>query len=327
MTSLPLQNGALFIDNSFLEHLQTCPRLLQYTNLLRRIPVQGSEGASFGTAGHLVLEHRYRHYGTDLMSGIDKCEVEQSAILEKYFTDHPPKEDSFRHLNWAQELFIKRYNQKYPIEPFNLLRGADGKPVVELSFSLPFAWFNEQGQVVTTLSDAPGWTPIYYSGKIDLPIMQDGHLFVLDHKSLFYLNDAAMEELSVSPQQIGYCWAFWKATGQRPLGFIVNGIRTRPMPDKPKNGVAAWWEEAFLRHKEYLMPWHYEEWERNTLALMEEFLFHARNDYFPLKRKWCHGKYGKCGMWEVCRSPETQRLEYLQSDNFMHNEWSPLKKV
>jgi hypothetical protein len=333
---LPLHEGAIIIDNSFLELLQTCPRLLEYDRVLRKRTASARPALNFGGAGHLVLEHRYKNYGADLNDPVEvlKCEQEQLDILTKHFNATPNPEDDWRNLNWAVEIFIKRYNSRYAVEPFNLLTGSDGKPLVEQSFAIPIAAYETkeaggEGVIypITSLDDIRREidVPIIYAGKIDLPVSWDGSIFIGDHKTSSVLGDSVWDDLRVSPQQIGYSWAYWRSTGVMPIGFFVNAIRVRPMPDKPKGGHAAWWEENFQRLKEYISPDHLIEWEFNTLSLIEEFLWHHGRGYFPMKRKWCCGKYGRCAMYEVCYTPFKQREELLNTSLFVDNDWSPLK--
>lgn len=333
MKTLPLTEGAFVVDNSLLEQLQTCPRLLEYQQIRRRTLSASRPALDFGSAGHLVLEHRYRHYGTDLDPlTLIECEQGQAQVLADFYAAHPQPEDSFRNLNWAMEVFVKHYNERYPIEPFNLLADANDKPMVELSFAIPFAfWDTEEEALVPSvgpsgLDPLPSLVPILYSGKIDLPVLWDESVIIVDHKTTSVLGERFWDDLRVSPQQLGYCWAFWKLTGKMPLGFCVNAIRTSPMPMKPKNGIGAWWEESFSRMKEYINETHLNEWHHNCFALIEEMFWHAGRDYFPMKKKWCVGKYGKCQFYEVCYTPLAQRDELLASSAFEDYTWSPLKK-
>ncbi len=329
---LPLINGALHIDNSFLELLQTCPRALEYKQLRKREIVATRVGMNFGTALHLALDWRYRTYGADLQQhSIVQCEQEQSTILEQYFSANPCPEDDHRGMNWAMDL-VKRYNVRYQVEQFNLLRDDKG-PIVEVPFAVRFGLYLLSGklipanQVVDKDLELPHiW--IFYTGKIDLPISWDGSLFIMDHKTTSVLGQSFWDDLRISPQQLGYCWAYKQLTGQQPIGFVVNAIRTNLPPLKPiKQTIAQWWEDSLSRMKEYITTTHLDEWHRNTFALVEEFLWHHSRSFMPQKKKWCVGKYGKCAYYEVCYAPEHQRDELLKSEAFTDYDWSPLKGV
>lgn len=333
---LPLKEGSLFIDNSFLETFQECPRLVEYSQLLRRQRKDTKPGINFGSAGHLVLDYRYSLFGPDLPDSTEdlhKLTSNQSRLLAAHFDKAPQPEGDWRDLNWAHEVFVHRYNRKYPVEPFSLIQDPQGNPMVETPFAILFAAVDPMSQNLIRVSDEtlfnPGeeladWIKIFYSGRIDLPVLWDNALFVLDHKCVSILGESSMDTYRVSPQQIGYAWAFWKLSGTQPLGFVMNLIRTKSLPLKPKNGLDAWWEESFYRMKEYLQPRHFIEWEYNTFALMEEFFWHYFRQYFPLKRVWCSGKYGRCAFYDVCYSDPASRDLLLAQDTFVDNTWSPL---
>lgn len=313
LPDLPLEDGVFFIDNSFLEWLTTCPRGCEYNRLRKRIPAADRPSLNFGTAIHAALEHRYRYH----QANIPDLELEkaQAQILEECFRQKPPPEDDFRNLNWAIEVNHK-YNEHTSFEPFNLLLDNEGKPLVELSFALPLYVYE---------ASPTKRIQIYYTGRIDLPTMWDGQIIVGDHKTTSILGTTFFDDLRVSPQQVGYCWAFQKLTGKKVSGFFINAIRVRPAPAKPKGGFEAWWAESFQRHKEYLLPHTLEEWHTNVIALIDEFFWHYSRQFFPQKKKWCCGKYGRCQYYDVCDTPPNHRGLMLSSTLFTDNIWSPLK--
>lgn len=317
---LPLVDGALFIDNSFLEALTTCPRKLQYDRLLKRRPIAEKSALSFGSAIHLALEHRYKNLKNSSPTILD--EQDQAELLQKYFASNIMPEEDHRQLNFAVEL-VKRYNAKYQVEPFNLLTDKDGKVMVELSFALPlFEYTLEERTDIGHYHQKQ--VPIYYTGRIDLPVLWDGQIIIIDHKTASMLGDYYFDSQRISPQYEGYSWAFEQLTGQKVSGFCINAIRTKAQPVKPRSSWDEWWNECFARHKEYLKPGQLEEWKKNTIALINEFFFHYQNDFMPQKKKACT-MYGKCQYYDVCYLPEENRNVVLQSDQFTTNDWSPLK--
>src|ERR1035437_1735918 len=132
MKPLPLTNGHLFIDNSTLELLTTCPRSMEYAKLEKRIINAPSPALDFGSAIHLALEERYKNH----IKPDEECYTAQAKVITDFFEANPPSNDEPRSANWALEV-IKHYNQQYHTEPFNLLLDSEGKPLVELSFALP----------------------------------------------------------------------------------------------------------------------------------------------------------------------------------------------
>lgn len=320
MDSLPLNKGALFVDNSFIESLD-CPRLCEHRFLDRRVSASDKAGMNFGTAGHLVWALRYRKYGTKQPD--DWLAARQAKLLEWYFKRHPQPEDDHRNLNWAVELFVKRYNERYAVEPFNLLVDKGGRPLVEMPFALHL--FDFVGEYLPNL---PKVLPIYYCGRIDLPIVRDNCIFVMDHKTTGLIGDRFWDKLRVAPQMHGYCWAFPQLveTKMQVAGFYVNAIRTSRQPAKPKNGLATWWEEALDRNCEYVRPDQIEEWRENTIALVSDFLFQYARGFLQQKKTQCVN-FGRCEYYDVCRLPKAERQFALASPAFVDNTWTPLKRL
>lgn len=339
---LPLTNGAFVFDNTMLEVYGECSRKSEYSQFRRRLARAWRPGLDFGTALHLCLEHRYAKYGADLSpETLPLCEAEQVKILEQHFAANPPESNDWRGLNWAHTLFVKEYNKRYALEPFNLLtHEVDGKvvPMVEVPFAIKFAYLNPQNGVLhlTEQGFAHPLTPVIFAGKIDLPVLWDERLFIMDHKTTSMLGDRAAKQYAVSPQQAGYSYAWWKTTGQVPTGFVVDLVRTKEPPlyvskpeevKKGKKSVEAWMDESFYRCKEYIDERHLSEWEQNTLAILDRMFWEYNRGYFPLNRNNCIGKYGECMFYNVCNTqPASSRLEMLESDSCMDNVWTPLKQ-
>jgi len=304
---LPLKDGVFEIDNSFLEALTTCPRKLEYSRLLKRQPSADKPALSFGTAIHHALEWRYKTLKNTPPSVLDEAAC-LNDVLTPYFTANPAPEEDHRTLSFAFEVF-QEYNKRYHVEPFQLMLDPAGKVITELSFSLPFGTFCN--------------IPVAYTGRIDLPVIWDGQIIILDHKTTSMLGNYYFDGQKISPQYEGYAWAFEKATKQQVAGFAINAIRTKAPPAKPRTGWQTWWDEGFMRHKEYLRPGQLDEWFANTQALVNEFFFHYNNDYMPTKKKACT-MYGKCAYYDVCYLDPMSRAGMLRSDEFQDNEWSPL---
>lgn len=302
---LPLTDGAFLIDNSTLELLTTCPRALFYNSFLKREFAAARPALNFGGGIHAALEYRYRSRGN---SGADyTLEVEQAKVLEDYFLAHPQPEGDFRQVNHAIEV-IKGYNARYPVEQFSVLLDESGLPIVELSFMLELATING--------------IRVFYTGRIDLPFTEHGHIYIMDHKTTSSLGQQKEKEFLMSAQMRGYCWAFAKATGKECSGYRVNLIRVRP-PAKSRPSLSQ--ADDFERIPYYLRPGEIEEWRTNTIALIEELFWHASRDYFPMKTRWCSAFTG-CQYFEVCSGAPHERDGQLASSLYTDKVWSPLNK-
>lgn len=336
LPSLPLIDGCLFIDNSgFMEGVSTCSRYLQYKTLNLRVSAGEKSALNFGSAIHLALEHRYRHYKNQPVD--QKYYDDVANLLTKFFEEHPTPGDDWRSLNFCMEM-VRKYNEKYESEEFNLLVDDKGEVMVELAFALPL--FEYRGPACPTIIEG-GLTkhapiPVIYTGRIDLPISLEGSIYVMDHKTSSQLGGQFWKEMKMTAQMRGYVWAFQELTGKKVSGFMVNGLRTKEVPKYVESGktysrggksstAESWWGETFQRERFILKPGEIDEWKRNTIDLVEEFFFHYFRDYMPLKTKWCN-IYGQCPYYDVCTLAEEDRGMFLASGLFTDNIWSPLKQ-
>ncbi len=326
LPSLPLIDGALFVDNSMLELLTTCPRALQYNRFERRIAAVSKPSLSFGSAVHLALEHRYKTYKNLTPDAVLDSEV--SDLLTKFFEENPVGED-YRNLNWAQKI-VKKYNEKYDIEPFQLMVGPDGQPLVELSFALPLFTHYIYHPEGADLCD-PIAVPVIYTGRIDLPVLWDSQLFIIDHKTTSMIGQQFFDKMKMSAQQKGYCWAFEQLTGKKVHGYCINAIRVKEPPlslgkegGRTKQTEATWWNDSFQRERYFLQPGEMEEWKTNCIALIEEMFYHYQKGLLPMKTAWC-SQFGRCQYYDVCSLPASDRNLMLESGMFTENLWNPLK--
>jgi hypothetical protein len=347
---LPLIDGCLWIDNSsWIEEFSTCYRRLQYRSLAKRVSAADKPALNLGTAFHMAMELRYSLYQNKPVD--EQYYNDLSTILTEFFESHPPPADDWRNLNWCMEI-VRHYNDKNGLEEFSLL--TYNKPIicphcagmrpclwcrnvgtrsvmVELPFAVPlFTWQND------TVGDLPQFIPVMYSGRIDLPHVLDGSVWVKDYKTSSMMGDMFWNEMRMSSQQKGYVWAFSKLTGLDVKGYVVDGIRTKEPPQyvlaskqstKGKSqSPEQWWNESLVRERFYCDSAKLAEWHGNVVDMVEEFLWHYQRDYMPMKTKWC-SQYGKCTYFDVCQLDPTDRPMLLASGQFTDNIWSPLNKV
>ena len=365
---LPLINGCLFIDNSgWMEGMSTCHRYLEYKSLHLRIPAAEKPSLNFGSAQHLMAELRYVRYQSRPVD--DLYFQDLASIFTEFFEAHPAQSEDWRNVNWAMEV-ARRYNSKYLTEDFNLLKydtpiacpvckgigyivkdktdtkcpfclgSAKREIMVELPFALPLftyrGYMNEpQGEVIERTSDNRYLCdiPVFYTGRIDLPVVIDGNIYVMDHKNMSQLGDMFWNEQRMTSQQRGYVWAFQTLTGKPVHGYMINAIRTKEPPQyvsentkKGKYTPESWWDESFQRQRFLIKPFELEEWKNNTIDLVEEFFWHYSRGCMPMKTKWC-SSYGKCPYFDVCLLDSRDRGQMLASGLFTDNTWSPLNKT
>ena len=331
----------------------TCPRALRYKQLDRRIPIAESAALNFGSAIHLALEYRYRHYESSPVDVFYQDGL--TPILSQHFDEHPTPMDDWRTINWCMEL-VNKYNDRYGQEEFSLLRYKEPKACPQCqgngwrwkegTASLPCYWCHGLGktEVMVELpfalslfetTHAGKKIHIMYTGKIDLPNVKEGGIWVDDHKSASQLGPSFFERMKMSSQQKGYAWAFEQLTGEKVVGFEINAIRSKEPPQYVINGTEnkrgksqspeMWWKETFQREKYRLRPDDLVEWKGNVINILEEFLWNYARGVAPMKTMWCN-QFGRCPYYDVCSMEQQDRGVYLASGLFTDNTWSPLKQ-
>ncbi len=308
-----------------MEGLMSCDRLLEYKSLRRRILAAEKPSLNFGSAIHLALEYRYKTY--QHRSVDDAYYNEVATHLTQFFDEHQVPSEDWRNLNWCMKL-LRKYNEKYDIEQFNLLKDHEDKPMVELSFALPLYTYHGPYRGVTMN------IPIIYTGRIDLPVSIDGSIFITDHKTTSMMGQMFWDQQRRSSQQKGYVWAFQNLTGIKVDGYQINGIRTKEPPQYVQAGVKGtgkyttenWWNETFQRERFIIKPGDTEEWKANTIALLENFFHKYNQNYLPMMTTWC-SHYGRCAYYDVCQLDASDRDFFLASGLYADNTWSPLKSI
>lgn len=362
---LPLIDGCLFIDNSgFVETTNTCYRKYEYAQLRKRILAGEQPQLTFGSALHLALEYRYvKAQNQRVEPWIDD---EVGVLLTDHFANYSVPEGDWRTLNWAVELF-RKYNEKYTIEEFQLLRykepidcgycsgcgrvigstpdnpihcvwcSGTGKRelMVEMSFALPL-----HRHIMDDMSyklSGLGEIPVIFTGRIDLPVSLDSRIFIMDHKTTSILGSSFFDRMMMATQMRGYCWAFRELTGQMPAGYIVNALRTKEPPVYVAEGKTGgtrkyqnpelWWQESFQRERYYVDAAKLDEWKQNTIDKIEEFFWHYSRGYLPTNSESCTKYNMRCPFFRVCELEQEDRLTMLNSGDYVTNTWSPLKAV
>ena len=346
MNNLPLLDGCFLFDNSSLEQFQNCPHEYYISHIRRRILNADRAGMNFGSCCHLGEKLRYELYGNNPCGDITPIH----AAFAEHFDKHPEPVGDYRNLGMAQE-WLRAYNEVYGREPFEIIKLKDGRPFVEMSFMTPFgvisfngddkipiinkasAFFNQPINDIAfwiEFQKKQGNIPIFFTGRIDLGISDQSGKWVMDAKHVFMFGKNFTAEMQASNQMRGYCWQFQKFYGELPKGYIINATRVRP----PVKGAefdssllfrTSGKDPDFLRIPQHISQTDLDEWEQNTLHLLEELFFNYNRGVFGKHKKSCVGKYGPCQFYELCNSVEPGTREaYLMSNSFCDNNWSPL---
>jgi hypothetical protein len=313
----------LRIDNSTLEKFQSCPRSAENYVIKRRTPPP-SEPLVAGGALHQGLEHLYLH-------GVNPTTLPHAvAIAQQWYIDHPCN------IGWrtpdlvtkALTQYVKQYENN---DPFELVQH-NGEPFVERSFEVSMGHIDIDNELKYTqkfLTNEGSDTPlrirrlyIVWIGKIDLLIRDRTGLRVLDHKTTSMLGSTFYKQFELGQQPLGYVWAANKIFGEMPKGFMVNVIYWRPPLKNQASGRV-----AFERHPFNYTTEKVNEWEKDVMHSISDFVGNMVRGYFPGYRMWCVNKYGTCPYHDVCSlDNEKQRDTLLGTSLFSHVTWDPTKE-
>ncbi len=300
---LPLVDGALFIDNSSMELLVTCPRQAYY-HYIRKLELNKSKIAlDFGKAFHDTLEHLYKVHGTGYRNATQNQEVLthcQNLVLET-------PEDDYRTKSYLLQ-GVGKYLSDYPAESFTLATTPSGAVGIEVPFARPLGVIK---------SPIFGEITIIWTGKIDLIYRQPGRLGIMDHKTTSMMGPQFFAEFDISHQFYGYADATEFILGEPVTEVCINGLGCR----KPtRTGV----QFEFARHIIPISRSLLTEWKQDCLSAITTFIRYAEDGYFPKYTKWCINKYGPCQYRGVCTLAPEHRESALSTSEFRPVTWSPL---
>lgn len=314
----------LRIDNSTLERFQSCPRSAKFYVVDRRT-TKPSEPLVAGGALHQGLEHLYLH-------GVNTTSLPQAQHLAtQWFTDHPCN------ISWRTPDLVSKALAQYVSnfegnDPFDVVVH-EGKKFVERSFEVELGSFELNSYIPYSKkfltnegSDAGNMfvrkLHAVWIGKIDLLIRDVTGLRVLDHKTTSMLGNTFYRQFELGQQPLGYVWAANKIFGEMPKGFMVNAIYWRPPLKNQSTGRVEFQRNVF-NYSDNLI----DEWERDVMHSIGDFVGNLQRGYFSGYRMWCVNKYGMCPYHDVCTLvTEKQRQEMLGCSLFDNVTWDPTKE-
>lgn len=318
----------LILDNSNLESFTTCNRSAEYKLVYSREAHARNAALVFGGAIHEALESLY--------TGAD--EATQNQKLVDFFAQNPAPPDEFRTVGNALEV-MRLYRQHASIDPdyvseqplFEWHEETQTKrPIVERAFELPLGVLDVDAKLQLPSWDRPHHiTQIHvaYSGRIDRVLHCNNANRVMDHKTGTVIEPL---EYLLASQTIGYVWAGRQLWPEHDItGFCLNALRLKkPTGSGPLNAPGPRGGEPALRFFRAYFEYPEEtlrRWEVNTMALVTDFVHDLLRNYFPMKTKWCFGKFGKCPYHDVCTLQEPAvQLRYLNSEVFKDVTWDPV---
>lgn len=319
-------NLCLLLDNSSLETFHACNRAFEYSWLRKRISAREKPALNFGRAMHEAFKWRYTTLGHQEPT-VEHTKAMQQ-ILDSHFDANPQPQGEYRTPTLAKNL-VELYNKVYKKEQFEVLQH-DGKPQIEVAFA------HYVGEIRQYPPDI-GLKPIkcYLTGRLDMAVRDAMGIWVIDHKTAFRFGEEFWNDQRMLWQCKGYVWAYRESYGEKPVGYIIDAIRTtRPKKGDEFNAETIEDDAGAVVKRQDLKRDFFpvseaelDEWKQHFLLACEEVLYwHARGIY-PMTgkhAKQCQAKYGRCQFCDVCMLPQHARMEMLMSGEYEDNVWSPL---
>lgn len=207
-----------------------CPRKWAYENIWSKFPLGGNRNFVLGTAIHKAMEAWYfpssDSVGTRQLEALAAGRASLTSEIALYENLQQWEQDDLIML----ESLLNGYFQRYPSEPFSIV----GKPEAEFEYCLVCEHPAEDHSEVPTEDDpkargackhATCSCPRHegYTGKIDLPVVQDGQHLIVEHKSSGLDPSTFLKTYQMSDQITGYVWAA-RCRYPKVAGAILNGL-------------------------------------------------------------------------------------------------------
>jgi hypothetical protein len=320
-----LGNYLLIIDNTALEKVIRCPTAGMYYILYGREGHARNAALTFGGAIHDGLEAFYK--GEDA--------IDQDAAVVRFFVENPTPPDEYRTPPIALQV-MQHYREACAIREDFKDAGLEDEqgPIIERPFEIPLGVL-EIGDKIRL----PKWNEsrlvnqihVAWAGRIDRIVGVPGrtHNFVKDHKTTSIGGDQFIQSFQLSNQTIGYVWAAQQMWPEHNiLGFCLNAIHLKKPTGNglltskgPRGGEPAL--NFFRAYFDYTQE-RIDQWQKNTLTIIEDFVHNLVRDFFPLYTNHCFNKFGRCPYFDVdtIDNPEV-RIRMLMSDAFKDVTWDP----
>jgi RecB family exonuclease len=291
-------------DATSIENYDKCPRYYYYTNIEGYRPSNKSVHLLFGGFYATALEHFYKHLADGMSFEDAQAEIVWEALRSTWLrleidgkvrggpmafeSSEKTRANLIRTIIWYTEFFRE--------DPMNVVHLANGKPAVELSFSL-----NVDNGVVLC-------------GHLDRVVEYGGAAYVMDQKttgqslSQYYFN-----QWDTSMQMSLYSFAGGAILNAPVKGVVIDAAQIA-------GGFSRFMRGFTLRTDLQL-----QEWYDEAMHKIEEARHYTREQHFPRRTASC-GNYGGCPFRSVCGSDPRVRPNILAGDFVREARWDPIQR-
>jgi hypothetical protein len=281
---------------------ETCLRYYQYTMIEGWHSRGSSVHLRFGGHYATALEHFHKH----VAEGMSRKEAERAVVREALIATWDRTEENPAGAPWDSEHNFKTretlirtivwYLDHFAEDTALPVRLADGKPAVELSFSLPVD------------------NDIIFTGHLDRLANYADHLYVMDQKTTgTTLSPRYFEQYSPDTQMSLYTFAGQAVFGAPVKGVIIDAAQIAVGFSRFERGVT-------MRTQGQL-----DEWYDSTMVTIQRAQAATRENHFPQNPSAC-GNYGGCVFRSVCSRDPGVRKNFLAGDFIQGGGYDPLEK-
>lgn len=300
------EDGVQFAwDATSLDLAQSCPRKYYYKIVRGIAPKTTSVHLLFGGIYASALENFYKYRA--LGDSIDEAEIKvvREAMIASWDSDRNCAL-TFEHTAKTRPNLIRTivwYIEQFAVESDDGLQTyhlADGKPAVELSFSVELN------------------SNILYCGHLDRVVQMSDEFYVMDQKTTGgTVGTYYFDSFKPNNQMSGYALAGQIMLHSPVRGVIIDAAQIAVNFTRFERGITS-------RSKDEL-----DEWLQNTVYTIEQFQSLTRRagddeKKWPMNPTAC-GNYGGCEFRTLCQRSPKVRENYIKSDFVPHN-WDPVKE-
>ena len=305
---------AFFLDNSKLAAFGSCEWLFRYRYIQNIRPKGKSYPMSIGSWWSLVLERCYNDVANH--KSLTQARAIQHAVAA-----------------W-KEMKMDELKQYAP-KKFESFGGAAGAVVMIDEYWRDYAQHDQQRWNIVAAEAGFGRkrevcigendrVVVYYIGKPDLFIINDGRLIPLDHKTVNNIRSDLTKKYKPHPQMQGYI-----VVGEvlaRQLGYdvtvdrcIMNIAGRTPPSDKPRDGVK---KARFIRiHPGYSRD-ELAEWRSQTLLKVTRLRHVLETDEWTRNEAACH-LYAGCDYRGIDSVTPSARPDIINAGFVKVEPWVP----
>ena len=296
-------------DATSLSSFAKCPRYYYYKHLQGWQSNSQSVHLTFGGIYAAALEHYHKLLATGVTAEDATREVVLQALVSSWVYDRdetgqpiPGSGEPWQslHNTKTRETLIRSivwYLDHFAEDTTTTLHFADGRPAVELSFSMPF-----------------GDDDLLYCGHMDRVVEYGGDKFVMDQKTTgSTITEKYFSDFTPDIQMSGYSWA-----GAQMFNTPISGV----IIDAAQIAVGfTRFERGFVHRPAALL----EEWYDNSHRIINEARQAHTSGNYRMNPTAC-ANYGGCEFRKVCSRHPDHRSNILAADFHRRDIWDPLKQ-